>query len=158
MKTRMLIILSAAIVLLPQLAHADVTVLKTKEAEVNVGVMMQVMGLGQRVDDPVREELMGAIRSLNDDERIRLVALAWLGRGTYDLDEWEEAVATARDEHKKRAAEYLLGLLPVGTHDWRKFVTPAELGGYAGKAGLRISDISGMVPSAGGWRESRNTA
>src|SRR5215469_16248034 len=33
-------------------------------------------------DDPVREELLGAIRALNDEERIRLVALAWLGRGT----------------------------------------------------------------------------
>ena len=36
-------------------------------------------------DDPVREELLGAIRALNEDERIRLVALAWLGRGTYEL-------------------------------------------------------------------------
>ena len=58
----------------------------------------------------------------------------------------------------KIGAEYLLGLLPVGTHDWRRFITPAELGSYAGKAGLRISDISGMTPSAGGWRESRDTA
>lgn len=58
----------------------------------------------------------------------------------------------------KIGAEYVLGLLPVGTHDWRRFVTPAELGRHAGPAGLRVSDISGMVPSPGGWRESRDTA
>ena len=67
-------------------------------------------------DDPVREELLGAIRSLNDDERIRLVALAWLGRGTYDLDEWKEAMATARSEHSRRTAEYLLGLPLLGDY------------------------------------------
>jgi hypothetical protein len=67
-------------------------------------------------DDPVREELLGAIRGLNDDERVRLVALAWLGRGTYDLDEWKEAIATARSEHSRRAAEYLLGLPLLGDY------------------------------------------
>src|SRR3989440_4307848 len=39
--------------------------------------------LTDKRDDPVREELLGAIRSLNEDERMRLVALAWVGRGTY---------------------------------------------------------------------------
>ena len=67
-------------------------------------------------DDPVREDLLGAIRGLNDDERMRLVALAWLGRGTYDLDEWKEAIATAKLEHSRRAAEYLLGLPLLGDY------------------------------------------
>ena len=67
-------------------------------------------------DDPVREELLGAIRGLNDDERVRLVALAWLGRGTFDIDEWSEAVKTARDEHNDRTAEYLLGLPLLGDY------------------------------------------
>jgi hypothetical protein len=67
-------------------------------------------------DDPVREELLGAIRSLNDDERIRLVALAWLGRGTYSKDEWREAVMTARSEHSRRTAEYLLSLPLLGDY------------------------------------------
>jgi 2-polyprenyl-6-hydroxyphenyl methylase/3-demethylubiquinone-9 3-methyltransferase len=58
----------------------------------------------------------------------------------------------------KIGAEYLLRMLPVGTHDWKKFVTPAELGRHAGRAGLRVSDIAGMVPALGGWRESRDTA
>jgi 2-polyprenyl-6-hydroxyphenyl methylase / 3-demethylubiquinone-9 3-methyltransferase len=58
----------------------------------------------------------------------------------------------------KIGAEYLLRMLPVGTHDWRKFVTPAELGRHAGRAGLRVCDIAGMVPALGGWRESRDTS
>jgi hypothetical protein len=67
-------------------------------------------------EDPVREELLGAIRGLNDEERIRLVALAWLGRGTFALDEWKEALATARSEHSRRTAEYLLNLPLLGDY------------------------------------------
>lgn len=56
----------------------------------------------------------------------------------------------------KIGAEYLLRLLPIGTHEWRKFITPAELGRYARNAGLSIQAIAGMVPSFSGWKESRN--
>jgi hypothetical protein len=72
--------------------------------------------LEDQADDPVREELVGAIRELNDDERMRLVALAWLGRGTYDLGEWKDAVATAKLEHSRRTAEYLLTLPLLGDY------------------------------------------
>ena len=72
--------------------------------------------LTDKQDDPVREELLGAIRSLNEDERMRLVALAWLGRGTYGLEEWKDAVATAKSEHSRRTAEYLLGLPLLGDY------------------------------------------
>src|SRR5580698_8531078 len=72
--------------------------------------------LEDQADDPVREELVGAIRSLDEDARAELIALAWLGRGTYDLDEWQEALATAKSEHRKRAAEYLLGLPLLGDY------------------------------------------
>jgi 2-polyprenyl-6-hydroxyphenyl methylase/3-demethylubiquinone-9 3-methyltransferase len=46
------------------------------------------------------------------------------------------------------AAEYLLGWLPRGTHDWRRFVTPAELGRMVRRAGLRVTDVSGVVYDA----------
>jgi len=72
--------------------------------------------LTDKEDDPVREELLGAIRTLNEDERMRLVALAWLGRGTYSKVEWREAIATARSEHSRRAAEYLLSLPLLGDY------------------------------------------
>ena len=39
----------------------------------------------------------------------------------------------------------MLRLLPVGTHDWQRFVTPAELGTYGKTAGFRVADVSGLV-------------
>ena len=45
----------------------------------------------------------------------------------------------------KLGAEYVLRLLPVGTHEWRRFVTPAELGAHGKAAGFRMADVSGMV-------------
>jgi hypothetical protein len=72
--------------------------------------------LEDKEDDPTREELAAAIRGLNQDERAQLVALAWLGRGTYGLDEWKEAVSTARCEHHRRTAEYLIGLPLLGDY------------------------------------------
>jgi len=58
----------------------------------------------------------------------------------------------------KVGAEYVLRWLPVGTHDWRKFVTPEELGGFARAAGMRVADLAGLVPDPlrGGWRVSRD--
>ncbi len=58
----------------------------------------------------------------------------------------------------KLGAEYVLRLLPVGTHDWRMFVRPGELGGALRRAGLRPCDIAGLVldPLTGRWRTSRD--
>ena len=60
----------------------------------------------------------------------------------------------------KLGAEYLLRLLPVGTHDWKKFITPAELGAGLRQAGLAVQDMAGMTPAplAGGWRAGRDLA
>lgn len=62
----------------------------------------------------------------------------------------------------KIGAEYVLRLLPAGTHDWKRFITPTELAQHAAVSGLRIIDIAGMVPSLsrgpGRWRESRDLA
>ena len=43
------------------------------------------------------------------------------------------------------AAEYVLQLLPRGTHDYEKFVTPAEIASYARRAGLAPSAITGVA-------------
>jgi 2-polyprenyl-6-hydroxyphenyl methylase/3-demethylubiquinone-9 3-methyltransferase len=42
-------------------------------------------------------------------------------------------------------AEYVLQLLPRGTHDYARFIKPAELATYARKAGLAPAQISGMA-------------
>ncbi|PUA17243.1 bifunctional 2-polyprenyl-6-hydroxyphenol methylase/3-demethylubiquinol 3-O-methyltransferase UbiG [Glaciimonas sp. PCH181] len=41
-------------------------------------------------------------------------------------------------------AEYLLGMLPKGTHDYTKFITPAELSQFARNAGLVVDSLKGM--------------
>jgi 2-polyprenyl-6-hydroxyphenyl methylase/3-demethylubiquinone-9 3-methyltransferase len=41
-------------------------------------------------------------------------------------------------------AEYLLKMLPRGTHDYAKFIKPSELAQTCRNAGLRVDDISGM--------------
>jgi 2-polyprenyl-6-hydroxyphenyl methylase/3-demethylubiquinone-9 3-methyltransferase len=48
----------------------------------------------------------------------------------------------------KLGAEYVLRLLPRGTHDWQKFITPAELGRHCRAAGLRLTDTAGLTFSA----------
>ena len=41
-------------------------------------------------------------------------------------------------------AEYLLRMLPKGTHDYAKFITPAELSQFARNAGLTVDSLKGM--------------
>jgi 2-polyprenyl-6-hydroxyphenyl methylase / 3-demethylubiquinone-9 3-methyltransferase len=57
-------------------------------------------------------------------------------------------------------AEYVLRWLPVGTHDWNKFVRPDELEQHLFAADLAPSEMRGMVPDllAGGWRLSSDMA
>lgn len=42
-------------------------------------------------------------------------------------------------------AEYVLGLLPRGTHDYQRFVKPSELAGWCRAAGLRTEELIGMT-------------
>lgn len=46
--------------------------------------------------------------------------------------------------HAVIGAEYLLRMLPKGTHDYAKFITPAELSRFAREAGLDIDALKGM--------------
>ena len=42
-------------------------------------------------------------------------------------------------------AEYILRLLPRGTHDFKKFIRPSELGAWSRAAGLEVKDIIGLT-------------
>jgi hypothetical protein len=61
-------------------------------------------------DDATQAELKEFIRDLNEDEQVSLVALAWIGRGSFGPEELEEALTTARSERTNRTADYLLGM------------------------------------------------
>jgi len=61
-------------------------------------------------EDATRTELSEFIGGLNEDEKARLVALVWVGRGTYAPEEFEEAVRVAASESVNPAEDYLLGI------------------------------------------------
>jgi 2-polyprenyl-6-hydroxyphenyl methylase/3-demethylubiquinone-9 3-methyltransferase len=42
-------------------------------------------------------------------------------------------------------AEYVLGMLPKGTHDYAKFIRPSELGTWLRAAGLDLEDMTGLT-------------
>jgi 2-polyprenyl-6-hydroxyphenyl methylase/3-demethylubiquinone-9 3-methyltransferase len=42
-------------------------------------------------------------------------------------------------------AEYVLNMLPRGTHEYEKFIKPSELAGYARAAGLEIAELTGLT-------------
>lgn len=82
--------------------------------------------------DPSFIEAKAQIEALNIDEQCVLVALAWVGRGVYEPEEWEDALAEARALHNQRTAEYLFGMPQLA----------ANL-----EAGLDAFDISATIES-----------
>ena len=56
-------------------------------------------------------------------------------------------------------AEYILRWLPVGTHQWDRFITPAELDGHVQAAGFGALAVEGIVfnPLADRWSTGRDT-
>src|SRR5680860_1026520 len=61
-------------------------------------------------DDATLAELKEFIRDLNEDEQVSLVALAWIGRGSFGPEEVDDALETARAERTSRTEDYLLGI------------------------------------------------
>ncbi len=59
--------------------------------------------------DAMRAELAEFIAGLNEDEQANLVALTWLGRGTYSAEQFDEAVEMAKAERVNATEDYLLG-------------------------------------------------
>ena len=59
----------------------------------------------------------------------------------------------------KFAAEYVLKLVPRGTHQFEKFIRPEQLQRECADAGILIDDITGFIPSPqSGFRFSSVTA
>ena len=56
-------------------------------------------------------------------------------------------------------AEYILRWLPVGTHQWDRFITPDELGGQIAAAGLKVRATEGLVfdPLRDRWHLAADT-
>lgn len=68
----------------------------------------QVILMGHELERAERE-LRGFIEALNEDEQSALVAVMWVGRGSFEPEDLGEAIATARAEATTPTADYLLG-------------------------------------------------
>ena len=53
--------------------------------------------LADHVDDHSYQEILYAINDLEPDQARELLCLMWLGRGDYEVDEWQEALRDAQD-------------------------------------------------------------
>lgn len=56
------------------------------------------------------DDITTAIDGLSSDEQCELIALAWLGRGDYEAQDWSQALEEARGRRTKRTGAYLLGM------------------------------------------------
>ena len=63
-----------------------------------------------RSGDATESELKTFISACNVDELASLVALTWIGRGTYEPGEFQEAKEVAMAQSTTPAADYLLGI------------------------------------------------
>ncbi|WP_397541743.1 DUF3775 domain-containing protein [Roseovarius salis] len=66
--------------------------------------------------DRAEGELRGFIDRLTEEEQASLVALMWIGRGSFGADELEEAKRTAAEEATTPTADYLLGSPHLSDH------------------------------------------
>ena len=62
----------------------------------------------EHAQDSAYNELKGAIDTLNEEEKYGLVALMWIGRGTYGSEEFDKAFGDARTADNHHTAEYLI--------------------------------------------------
>ncbi len=67
-------------------------------------------------DNPNGQELADAIEQLNDDQKVELLALTWIGRGDFDARDWPAAIAQARDTLNDRVTDYLVGTPLLGDY------------------------------------------
>ncbi len=66
--------------------------------------------------DRAEAELRAFIDRLSEDEQVCLVAVMWIGRGAFEVDELDEALVTARHEATTPTADYLLGTPHLSDH------------------------------------------
>ncbi len=66
--------------------------------------------------DRAQGEFYGFVDQLTEDEQYGLVAVFWIGRGSFEPDDLAEALRTAESEATTTTAEYLLGSPHLADH------------------------------------------
>jgi hypothetical protein len=96
-------------------------ILKAREYDAQVAAWDDKREAGDSAEEPdsiledfgdasTQGELAAFIAGLNTDEQASLVALTWIGRGTYAADQFDEAARMAGQERVNPTAVYLMGI------------------------------------------------
>jgi hypothetical protein len=72
--------------------------------------------LEDELNDGVEEEIQATLEDLAEDQLAEVVALAWVGRGTYDASEWDEAFAEAGDLNAEERIDELMDMPLLAGH------------------------------------------
>jgi hypothetical protein len=72
--------------------------------------------LQDELNEGVEEEVQALLDDLAEDQLAEVVALAWVGRGTYDASEWEEAFAEAGDLDPTERVDELMDMPLLAGH------------------------------------------
>lgn len=72
--------------------------------------------LEDELNTGVEEEMRAMLDDLADDQLAETLALAWVGRGTYDTSEWDDAYAEASDNDPESAIDELLDMPLLASH------------------------------------------
>ncbi|MEM9710149.1 MAG: DUF3775 domain-containing protein [Pseudomonadota bacterium] len=76
--------------------------------EISSGKLARIIMLS-RENGPDDRHLHDYIAGLNDDEKVSLVAVMWVGRGSFEAEEIEAAKRQAAAEATAPTEEYLMG-------------------------------------------------
>ncbi|MBF9042787.1 DUF3775 domain-containing protein [Rhodobacterales bacterium HKCCE4037] len=76
--------------------------------EISTRAVAQVVLMGHEMER-AEGELRGFVDRLGEDEQAELVALFWIGRGSFEPEDFDEAVATAKAEATVPTIDYLTG-------------------------------------------------
>ena len=63
--------------------------------------------LDDSINDSVEEELRSSFEDLGEDQLAEVLAFCWVGQGTYEAADWDEAMEAATDEGQSAIAELL---------------------------------------------------
>ena len=85
------------------------------ELDITIDKVAEVIILARDLDR-AEGEFDAFVETLTEEEQASLVAVFWVGRGSYDVDDYDEALNTALTEATTPTAEYLKGSPHLADH------------------------------------------
>ena len=64
--------------------------------------------LDDSINDSVEEELRSILEDLGEDQLVEVLAFCWVGAGTYDASDWDEAIQEAQEMNEDGGTEAII--------------------------------------------------